>query len=88
MNLVSTTRLRIDGSLDGMLKSNDLKQRVERRLGALDFGTIEESIEPSSEVIAALIEELKNQKLALLSWTKAARSLQDRANFRQSTFRR
>ncbi len=60
---------------------NDLSQRVERRLGALDFGTVEETIVPSAEVAAALVDQLKLQKLALLNWNENARYLQSRIKF-------
>ncbi len=58
---------------------DDLVQRVERRLGALDFGTHNQPIEPSPEVVDALIDHLVATKLQSLPWTAAARTFQARA---------
>ncbi|MGI9597295.1 MAG: ATP-dependent helicase HrpB, partial [Acidimicrobiales bacterium] len=58
---------------------NDLTMRVERRLGALDFGTHDQPIDPSPEVTAALVERIVESKLAILTWTDGARNLQARA---------
>lgn len=58
---------------------DDLTVRVERRLGALDFGTHEQPIEPSPEVTAALVDRIVASKLQVLAWTDGARNLQARA---------
>lgn len=59
--------------------TNDLVQRVERRLGALDFGTHERRPEPSTDTTAALVSQIIKSDLGILSWTERARSLQARA---------
>lgn len=59
---------------------NDLTMRVERRLGALDFGTHEQPVEPSDDVTAALVERIETTKLAVLSWTDKTKNLQARAD--------
>jgi len=58
---------------------NDLVRRVERRLGALDFGTHVQPIEASSETTKALIDRLVESKLALLPWSDATRGFQARS---------
>ena len=58
---------------------DDLVQRVERRLGALDFGTHNQTIEPSPEVVDALIDHIQATRLESLPWTKAARAFQARS---------
>ncbi|MEM7273577.1 MAG: ATP-dependent helicase HrpB [Actinomycetota bacterium] len=58
---------------------NDLSLRVERRLGALDFGTNEQPISPGPAVTAALLDRLVATRLEILDWTEAARTLQARA---------
>lgn len=62
---------------------NDLVRRVERRLGALDFGTHVQPIEPSGETTEALIDRLVETKLALLPWNEAARGFQARSTLVQ-----
>lgn len=58
---------------------NDLTMRVERRLGALDFGTHEQQVEPSEATTEALVERIAATNLAILPWTEKARNLQARA---------
>ncbi len=58
---------------------NDLTMRVERRLGALDFGTHEQAIESSDAVTEALVERIVATELGALTWTDGARNLQARA---------
>lgn len=58
---------------------DDLTMRVERRLGALDFGTHDQPIEPSPEVTEALIERIVSSELQVFDWTDEARNLQARA---------
>jgi len=57
---------------------DDLRLRVERRLGALDFGTHDQPIEPGEAVTAALIERIVDTGLGVLHWTEEARLLQAR----------
>lgn len=57
---------------------NDLVQRVERRLGALDFGTHKQAIEPSAEVTAALVDRIVTTKLGAVRWSDKARAFQAR----------
>ena len=58
---------------------NDLSRRVELRLGALDFGTQVQPIEPGPEVVEALIDRIVATKLELLPWTETSRNFQTRA---------
>jgi ATP-dependent helicase HrpB len=58
---------------------DDLRLRVERRLGALDFGTTDQPVEPSDRVTAALIERIVETGLEVLPWTERCRQLQARA---------
>ncbi|MGH1489263.1 MAG: ATP-dependent helicase HrpB [Acidimicrobiales bacterium] len=58
---------------------NDLTMRIERRLGALDFGTHEQRISPSPQVTEALIDHIVSTKLRVLRWPDSARALQARA---------
>ncbi len=58
---------------------DDLTMRVERRLGALDFGTHDQPIVPGPEVISALVERIVATDLEALRWTDRARNLQARA---------
>ena len=58
---------------------NDLTRRVERRLGALDFGTHAQPVEPSAETTEALVDRLVSTKLTALNWTDKARTFQKRA---------
>jgi ATP-dependent helicase HrpB len=58
---------------------DDLIERVERRLGALDFGTHERRPEPSDRATEALVDRVVDTKLEALRWSEAARNLQARA---------
>ncbi len=62
-------------------KQNDVSQRVERRLGSLDFGTVDEQVQPSEEVTQLLLEQIQTQGLKLLSWSTQAKQLQARVVF-------
>ncbi|MEM9565878.1 MAG: ATP-dependent helicase HrpB [Actinomycetota bacterium] len=57
---------------------DDLRLRVERRLGSLDFGTVDQPVEPSDEVTAALVDRIVDTKLGVLPWTERTRQLQAR----------
>ncbi len=58
---------------------DDLRLRVERRLGAIDFGTSDQPVEPSDEVTGALVTRIVDTGLDVLPWTERARQLQARA---------
>ena len=58
---------------------NDLTRRVERRLGSLDFGTVNQQIEPSAETTQALVERIVETELGVLKFSKKARLFQRRA---------
>ena len=58
---------------------DDLVRRVERRLGALDFGTNSEPVEPGPATVEALVDRIVESKLAVLPWTDKIRSFQQRA---------
>ncbi len=67
-----------DDNRDG--GKGDLTRRVERRLGALDFGTHDEPIEPSVEVTGALVERIATHGVEVIRPSDAARNLQARAD--------
>lgn len=60
---------------------DDLTRRVERRLGALDFGTHSQPVEPGPATTEALIDRIVDTKLEVLRWTDTARAFQRRAGF-------
>ncbi len=60
-------------------QADELVERVERRLDALDFGTHVRPVRPSARASAALVDRIRSTRLAALSWTPAARNLQARA---------
>lgn len=60
---------------------DDLSRRVERRLGALDFGTHSQPVEPGPATTEALIDRIVDTKLEVLRWTDTARAFQRRAGF-------
>lgn len=60
---------------------NDLVIKVERFVGALDLGAMTMRPTPSDEVTQALIDHVKTTKLSALTWTEAARGVQDRVAF-------
>ncbi len=60
---------------------NDLVRRVERCLGAIDFGTHDQPVEPSPQTTEALIDRIVSTKLDILPWTDAARAFQRRVSF-------
>ncbi len=57
---------------------DDLRLRVERRLGAIDFATFDQPIEPSDEVTEALVSRIVETRLDVLGWTDRTRQLQAR----------
>ncbi len=58
---------------------NDLTRRVEKRLGALDFGTHSQLVEPSAEATEALVDRIIETKLDVLNFSSKARLFQRRA---------
>ena len=60
---------------------NDLVARITRRLGALDLGTYDGRPAPGPATTAALVQRVRASKLAALTWTDGARSLQQRVGF-------
>ena len=58
---------------------NDLSLRIERRLGALDFGTHVQPVEASADTTEALVDRIVSTKLDVLNWTDKARMFQRRA---------
>ena len=58
---------------------DDLTRRIERRLGALDFGTHVQPVEASAETTEALVDRIVSTKLDVLNWTTNARTFQRRA---------
>ncbi|MGI9606667.1 MAG: ATP-dependent helicase C-terminal domain-containing protein, partial [Acidimicrobiales bacterium] len=66
---------------------DDLVRRVERRLGALDFGTHEERADPGSETTDALIDRIVATRLDVLVPSAAARTLQSRLGLAQAVGR-
>ena len=58
---------------------DDLTRRIERRLGALDFGTHIQPVEASAETTEALVDRIVSTKLDALNWTTNARTFQRRA---------
>lgn len=64
---------------------DDLVETVERRLDALVIDQSTGPATPSTETTAALIDRLRSQRLAGLSWTAAARNLQARVAFVRAT---
>jgi len=60
---------------------DDLRARVERRLGALVLSAAEAPPEPGPVTTRALLERVRATRLGVLGWTDDARALQGRAAF-------
>jgi ATP-dependent helicase HrpB len=60
---------------------DDLRRRVERRLGGLDLGSSEGPADPGPDTTAALLDRVRTTRLAALPWSATARSLQHRVAF-------
>jgi len=60
---------------------DDLVARVERRLGRLRLGVVEQRPPTGTPTTTALIDRVRATNLAALPWTDAARSLQARIGF-------
>ena len=60
---------------------DDLRARVERRLGGLVLGETEAPPEPGPATVRALLDRVRGTRLDVLRWTGTARALQRRAAF-------
>ena len=73
--LEQRTNLRWDAARD------DLVEHTERRFGGVVLGSVTRRPEPSEAVTAALVAHVADAGLDVLSWTDAARRLQQRVAF-------
>ncbi len=60
---------------------DDLRVREERRLGALVLAATERRAEPGDATVAALLDRVRDTRLAVLGWAPAARTLQARLDY-------
>jgi ATP-dependent helicase HrpB len=60
---------------------DDLRARVERRLGSLTLATTEGPAPAGESTTAALVARVRGTRLGLLRWTDRARALQQRVGF-------
>ncbi len=60
---------------------DDLVERVERRLGAIQLGRTDGRAEPGAETTAALMEHVRRSDLARLPWNTASRALRERVGY-------
>ncbi len=60
---------------------DDLVERVERRLGAIQLGRSDARAEPGPATTAALMEHVRRSDLAKLPWNAASRALRERVEF-------
>lgn len=58
---------------------DDLRRRVERRLGALVLDEHDEPVAPGPATVAALLDRVRTAGLDTLPWTDASMALRDRA---------
>lgn len=65
---------------------DDLRARVERRLGSLVLSTNDAPAPPGEATTRALLARARATRLAALRWTDKARALQQRAAFARRTF--
>jgi len=65
---------------------DDLRRRVERRLGALVLASSEGPAEPGEATLAALLDRVRVTELDVLRWTDAGRALQARVGFARRAF--
>ncbi|MDQ4089424.1 MAG: ATP-dependent helicase HrpB, partial [Actinomycetota bacterium] len=65
---------------------DDLRARVERRLGSLVLSTTDAPAPPGEATVRALLARVHATRLGALRWTDKARALQDRAAFARRTF--
>jgi ATP-dependent helicase HrpB len=64
---------------------DDLRARVERRLGSLVLSAVEGPAPPGEATTRALVARARATRLAALRWTAKARALQHRAAFARRT---
>ena len=64
---------------------DDLRARVERRLGSLVLSTTEGPAPPGPDTTKALLARVRSTRLAALRWTDKARALQQRVAFARRT---
>ena len=60
---------------------DDLRQRSERRLGALVLASAEGPARPGEATTAALLDQVRATRLAVLGWRDADRAFQARVGF-------
>ncbi|MEO7519975.1 MAG: ATP-dependent helicase HrpB, partial [Acidimicrobiales bacterium] len=65
---------------------DDLRARVERRLGSLVLAADDAPAEPGPATTGALVSRVRATRLAALRWSDRARALQARAAFARRTF--
>ena len=72
---IETAEVRWDPAVD------DLRRRVERRVGALVLRSVDRPVEPGPATTTALLERVRDTGGSVLPWTDAARRFQDRVGF-------
>ncbi len=60
---------------------DDLRRRSERRLGAIVLASVEGPARPGEETTAALLDQVRSTRLAVLGWREADRVFQARVGF-------
>ncbi len=60
---------------------DDLVERVERRLGAIQLGRTDGRPEPGQETTDAMMEQVRRTGLAVLPWSAASRGLRERVEY-------
>ncbi len=60
---------------------DDLRVREERRLGALVLAETERPAEPGEATVAAVVDQVRATRLAVLGWSPSARTLQTRLDY-------
>jgi ATP-dependent helicase HrpB len=64
---------------------DDLVETVERRLGAIRLGARDQRPEPGEATTAALMKRVRETKLAVLGWSRAASRLREQVEFLHRT---
>ncbi|HEY5664891.1 MAG TPA: ATP-dependent helicase HrpB [Ilumatobacter sp.] len=77
--VVETVQLEWDGARD------DLVERVERRLGAMQLGAVDRRPAPGAATTAALLTRARATQLAVLGWSATSLSLRRRVEFLHRT---
>lgn len=60
---------------------NDLVERVERRLGAIQLGRSESVPEAGDATTSAIVDRVRRSDLTMLPWTEGSQRLRDRVTF-------